>query len=250
MSHDKYELFPAEAPNVPESELSTAMRWRIKDRLEYSPQEAVVEVFGLPGESMGAGDEGDGKKVYVVACRENEIKSIASTFHRQRLNLQAIDIVEMSLRNLAVLHEDDLEGIAMLLVERTSGMVLVTRQGTLYLARHFEIGLDKMLEDLGGSADVDREVLMNCRAIDTIALDVQRTLDYYESHFRQPPVSSLHIFPMEVMIPGIKSVISDKLGIRVKDYPVHELLEFSSEFDPLDLSRCLTSIGTALRKLE
>ncbi|MBF0159067.1 MAG: hypothetical protein HQL58_06040 [Magnetococcales bacterium] len=238
-----YMLFPAEAPQVPEAEVNNAIRWRIKDRLDFPIQEAVVDVFNIPGSRMATGDQ---QMVYVVAAREMMVRSCAEPFQRLKLDLQRIDILELALLNLMALTEDDADGMGLLFLDRSSGVVLAGRNGQMFIARPIDYGLNQLLESVNGRADVSANELGNSFVLDAIALEVQRTLDYYESHFSQPPAVALHVVPMPVPITGLLEALGDKLGMRVRNFAVRDLFEFAVTVDDADVARCLPAIGAAL----
>src|ERR1041385_6627200 len=43
-----YQLLLVDAPNVPALELKTAVRWRIKDMLDYHVEDATIDVLDIP----------------------------------------------------------------------------------------------------------------------------------------------------------------------------------------------------------
>ena len=51
------------------------------------------------------------------------------------------------------------------------------------------------------------------QAMDAIVLEVQRSLDYYESHFGQPPINSLVIAPLQQNVPGLVDYFASNLGV-------------------------------------
>ncbi len=46
----EYSLLLTEAPDVPPDELRAAIRWRIKDLIDFHINDATLDVFDLPGE--------------------------------------------------------------------------------------------------------------------------------------------------------------------------------------------------------
>ncbi|MBF0425020.1 MAG: hypothetical protein HQL66_04260 [Magnetococcales bacterium] len=240
----QYSLFPAEAPQVARSELATTIRWRIKDRLEFPVQEAIVDVFDLPQKK----NPGQPESVYVVAAREATVKSCFSLFHQYDLPLVAIDVLELVLRNLTALIPDDTEGVGLLYLGRSDGVVQVTREGVLYLARPIDLGVDQLLESVAGRANATEEELAASPVVDAIVLEIQRTLDYYEGHFAQPPVSCVHVVPLPVVFQNLQAVMAEKLGMRLKEFPLRKILEVEAKVDDMDLARCLPAIGAALRR--
>ncbi|MBF0263080.1 MAG: hypothetical protein HQL97_14725, partial [Magnetococcales bacterium] len=179
LDRSAYVLFPADAPEMPREEWNAAMKWRIKDQIPFPVTQAVVEIFEMPGNST---------RIYVAVAKESEVRDAVRLFQGVGVKLTALDIPELALRNLARGLPDDHDGMVVLHLERKSGMVMLIKRGRFYLARRFENGLDTLLQAL----DEDGGGVTRAPFMDRIALEAQRTMDYFESHFGQAQASSLH----------------------------------------------------------
>ena len=84
--------------------------------------------------------------------------------------------------------------------------------------------------------------------LDNIVLEVQRSLDYYESHFSLPSVSGLVIAPMEKRIPGMMAYIASQLGVPVRMLDLNTLLDCPEYLSDELQARCLYAVGAALRQ--
>lgn len=63
---DQYQVFQMDRPEgIEESELGDALKWKLKDFLDFSPSEAVSDVFPFPKDAS----RGRGELVNVVAAR-------------------------------------------------------------------------------------------------------------------------------------------------------------------------------------
>ncbi|MBF0311268.1 MAG: hypothetical protein HQL56_17260 [Magnetococcales bacterium] len=241
-----YEIFPFDAPQVPLSEMGLAIKWRLKDRLDFPVEEAVVEVFDLPGNRPGEPP----KSVYVAVAREREVRACIQRFQDAKVTLKAVDIPELIFRNLTSRLEDDRDGMASLYLWRRRGLVMLTKQKTMYLARHINTGLEQLMDAVDGRGTISARELAGVGLVDELALEVQRTMDYFESHFFQSPAASLHIAPMEIPFPNLPEVMADKLGMRVKPMQLASILKIETEAAELDLARSLSAIGAAMRRDE
>src|SRR5579859_7031424 len=65
LTPEDYQLALVEAPEVPPAELRAAMRWRLKDSIDFRVEDAVIDVFDIPDQNRG----GNGRMVYAVAAR-------------------------------------------------------------------------------------------------------------------------------------------------------------------------------------
>ena len=72
---EDYQLSLIEAPDVPPAELRAAMRWRLRDSIDFRVEDAVIDVFDVPAQSRG----GQGRMMYAVAARRSAVDRQAAT---------------------------------------------------------------------------------------------------------------------------------------------------------------------------
>ncbi|QKT03307.1 pilus assembly protein PilM [Ectothiorhodospiraceae bacterium 2226] len=221
-----------EAPDVPPDEIRAAVRWRVKDMLEFHVDDAVLDVFDVPGQKV----RGPGRVMYVVAARRALVEAQIEAVHGAGLQLTAIDIPEMAQRNVAAALPDDAGGVAMLSLGARAGLITLTQGGTLYLARSLEFGYADLNAAERGTA-----------AREQLVLEVQRSLDYYESHFSQPPIGSSVLAPTEEAVDGLAEAMGDGLAVPVRGLALDELVAADQAPPARDQARCLAALGGALR---
>lgn len=248
-----FSLLLVESPEVEASELKAAVRWRIKELIDFHIDDAIIDVFDIPGQK----ERGRAKLMYVVASRTSTVQQHINLLEKNNLNLAVIDIPELVLRNIAALLPEDKSGVATLYIGRDHGMLVITREQTLYLSRRIELGLKQLQDYLNTPAEEDEFVLDGeepsmpaplQRALDNIVLEIQRSLDYYESHFSLPPVSGLVMAPMEENIPGVMGYLGGNLGVPVRMLDLNALIESDETLSDQLQSQCLFAIGAALRE--
>lgn len=227
-----YKLLLTEAPDVPSTELKAALRWRVKDLIDFHINDATLDVFDLPGEKT----RGVAREMYVVAARSDAIRRRIDQVESAGASLDVIDIPELAQRNLAALLPQDAEGVVLLVLQPRAGLITVTRHGLLYLARSLAFGWEAL-------ADGERQT----EYFDQMVLEVQRSLDYFESHFRQAPVRHLAVAPMAVDVPGLIPHLASNLGLQVASVELGAIMDAAAL--PSDVAAwCLSSIGAALRR--
>lgn len=237
MPEDSYQLLLVEAPDVEPSELRAAVRWRIKDLIGFHIDDAVIDVFEIPGQKGGH------RMMYTVAARTQAVQERVDLIDESDLSLEVIDIPEMCLRNVAGLLPEDKRGLATLVLGDEHGHILLTRDNTLYLARRVEVGA----VGLAAAEPAARDEL-----IQTIILEIQRSMDYYESHFSQGSISTIAVAPTESEIPELARQLENSLDARITEIDLNELMrvEGDTSLDRERQARCLTAIGAALREEE
>lgn len=231
----EYSLLLTEAPDVPPDELRAAIRWRIKDLINFHINDATLNVFDLPGEKAA----GRARSMYAVAARSSAIQKRADLMSAAGINLDVIDIPEMAQRNLAALLPEDAKGVVLLSFTSGGGLITISRQSEIYLSRNIDIGLDMMASFQDTNELFDR-----------VALEVQRSLDYYDSHFRQAPITTIALAPMPREVPGLVEYLKANLSASVITMDLTKLVECEAELKPELQSLCLAVLGAALRQEE
>ena len=229
----EYTILSVNAQEVPAIELKSAIRWQIKDLIDFHIDDAVLDVFDAPA----AGINGQQKSLYVVVSRRSAVEQYIKPFQDVNANLATIDIPELALRNIVTKLPEDEAGVVFVYLSRHKGLIIITRQNTLYLARSLDVGYEVM----------DREESMDSEA-DRLGLEIQRSMDYYDRYFMQPPISGLVIAPMPVEPPGLIERLSENLGIKTSFLDINNVVVSGSHLDAALQSKCLLAIGAALRE--
>ncbi|MBW4936508.1 type IV pilus biogenesis protein PilM [Marinobacter sp. F4206] len=216
---DQYQVFQMERPEgIDESELGDALKWKLKDFLDFSPTDSVSDVFPFPEDAS----RGRGALVNVVAARKSLVSELVSLVGASDLQLDRIDIAELALRNLVSVLDENKRGAALVHLRENYGQMIVCRDDTLYLSRR----LDVTSEDL-------RDVARQESAVQSLALEMQRSLDYYESQLGQVPPAVIRLVARDNALP-LASMVSSYVaaGVEMLDWSMLGLDQ------PLD-SRCL-----------
>ncbi|MFU8838177.1 MAG: pilus assembly protein PilM [Thiohalomonadaceae bacterium] len=252
---DNFSLLLVEAPEVKPDELRAALRWKVKDLLPFHVDDAVIDVFDIPGQQQ----RGRPPQMYVVAARLSTVQEHINLLEQRGVQLAAIDIPELVLRNIAMLLPEAPNGVALLHLTADSGTLIICRADILYLTRSIKLGYRQLARILTQDSGQDDEFVLDeaeptpealLQAIDGIVLEIQRSLDYCESHFSLPPVASLVLAPMVEEIPPLMPYLSSNLGIPVRMLDLNAVLDCPQHLDDAMQSRCLLAIGAALRQEE
>lgn len=232
-----YQISSVEAPNVPEAELKTAMRWRMKDVIDYPVEQAVYDLLQIPSTEGAA----RARWIYVVAARNELVRTYAERFDEAKVPLTVIDIPETAQRNVAALYERDGRGVGLLYFDAAGGLLTVTSGGELYLARRFDFTMSQIRRD----DDDYREDLYN-----RILVELQRTLDNFERQYSQIVLSRLMLGPQPEPTP-LAAYLQRSLGIKVAEVALEEVLEFRGGVPDAQIKwRYFHLIGCSIRSEE
>jgi MSHA biogenesis protein MshI len=248
-------LVMLEKPDVTDSELRQAVRWRIKDSLSFDVDNAIIDVFEIPGQK----ERGRTPLVYVTAAEKEFLKQRIKMFEEQNLEVESIDIAELVMRNIAALLPEDQHGVALLKLDATKGLMTLTQDSSLYLARNIDVGYSSLSSktnsilgenpnEADGLAFEEGMPPEQQRSLDAIVLEVQRSLDYYESHFAKPAINSLVIAPLPYEIPGMVKYLAGALGLQVRLLDLNAVFDVQTPISEEKQANCFFAIGAALRE--
>ncbi len=233
----QYQLQLIDAPNVPEAEMKSAVRWRLKDLLAYPVETATVDFVAIPADQAAAGR---GRSVYAVSARNQDIESRMKMFAQAKIQLRVIEIAEMAQRNLATLFESDQRAVAMLSFSEEGGLLTFTARGELYLSRRIEIGLEQLI---GVRAEVRDQLF------ERIALALQRSLDHFDRQFSNIPLARLLLAPLPEEL-GLPAYLAANLSAPVEAVNLGNVLDFHEVpelREPAEQILRWQTLGVALR---
>jgi len=193
----KYQLLQLDKPAVPNAEINQALQWTVKEQL-FSDGELAVDYFDLPAAAANA------KKLNVVALGRNEIEALRDGIIEAGLRLVGISIEELTTCNLLppsddaaiVLHQNPGEQICLSIVKK----------GLLYFSRRL-----RTYENLANFSV--QELQMGIA--DNLALEIQRSMDYFESQLRQAPVKQVYIALDTMHQDALAELIKDVIFINI-----------------------------------
>lgn len=233
----EYQMLLVEAPNVPIDEMKTAVRWKIKDGLNYHIDDATVDMVRIPASKYGSGRP---QSLYAIAAANGIVQERIRLFEEAKLGLDVIDIPEMAQRNIAALFERDDRALVLLAFDEYGGLMTFTAGGELYLSRRIEISVGQLL-------DANENLRQQYR--DRVETELQRSLDYFDRQYNQ-----LSVDMVLVCVPdntGLVEFLAAELDVKVQKLDLSQVMDISavpaltdSEF----VAHTLPTLGAALRQ--
>lgn len=234
LGESDYRLVQVDAPGVPEGERVQALRWRLKDVVDFPVDDAAIAVADIPTEG------GRQASVFAVVAPASVVGERMALFHEKKIPLEAIDVPEMAVRNVAVLFEDENRGLAFLALTQGDGLLTITCRGELYLSRRIEIDTDALAK-----ADEERRRQM----LERLALELQRTLDNFDRQYGFISVSRL-LVASEFDCAGVVAALVENLYLPVQAADLAAVADFAAIPELRTAERqaqSLLAIGAALR---
>jgi MSHA biogenesis protein MshI len=237
MPEAKYQLLQIEAPNVPSAEIKSAVRWKVKELIDYPVEAAAIDCISIP---QGEGTAGRTPQMFAVAAPNQQVTDFIRPFQDADIPLEVVDIPELAQRNVARYYEEPGRGVAFVVFDERGGLLTFTCDGELYQFRRLETSVKHF--------DVPDEEQRQ-QLYDRITLELQRSLDNFDRQYQYVPIAKILVSP----VPGaeaLKEYLAANLGLPVVVVNLEQILEFPRipELRDPDYQRsCIHLIGGALR---
>jgi MSHA biogenesis protein MshI len=237
---EDYQLALIEAPDVPPAELRAAMRWRLKDSIDFRVEDAVIDLFASPEQHRGA----HGRMMYAVAARRSAVDGYAGALAAVP-TFDVVDVPELCLRNLGALLPAAAAGVALLYLGETTATIVLVRGTTFYFARQMSLQAAPPTAARGAAAHVAAGTRVDAASV---VLELQRSLDYYERHFDQPPITRIAVSPAGARANELAQDLGSETGFEVASLDLNVLLRCATPIEPAAQAACLLAVGAALRE--
>jgi MSHA biogenesis protein MshI len=239
LDRSEYQMLQVDAVNVPAAEVRQAVRWGLKDLLDYPVANATVDVLKIPADKANPARK---QFMYAIAARTEVIRGrIVKFIERTPAGLEAIDVPELGQRNIAAFLEQPGRGLAMLSFNSDGGLLTFTGDGELYHARQIDVTVEQLQ-----APDEDRRM----HVYERVALDLQRSLDNFERQFPYVGVNRLLLAPFP-MRAGFHDYLKSYLYLQVETFELSDVFDLAAVPELSDAAaqaRAFIPLGAALRE--
>ena len=174
LSQQYYQLLQVEKPNVEPGEVTQALIWSVKDMVSEPVTDIHLDYFESSFISSS--------KVNVVVSSRQFLMQLASACDANGLDIVGISIEELALSH--VLAHDNMAHMLVAHLPQQELLLLVVKAGEVLMQRRVR-----------GFNHLDKATLEELKQglADNLSLEIQRSMDYFESQLRQAPVGSISI---------------------------------------------------------
>lgn len=227
LEHDHYQTVMVEAPSVPDDEIKSAIRWKVKDLLNFHIDDAVLDHLPVPG--------GGGRppSLYVVAAQSAAIRALVAPYHDAGLKLDVIDIRETAQHNLAMRITPTDYAVAVLHFDGENGLLTFSFGDSLIMSRR--------IEGRGAAGET---------LLDKVAMETQRSVDYFERQYSWLPLAKLYLAPC-----GETKALLRRLGeylpVGVENLDLGRVFDFTGQLQLQDAqlqNAAFHLLGASLRR--
>ncbi len=256
-------------PKMPLTELGEAVRWEAKRHVSYPLDSAQVEYLIVGEKREGTVSKYD---IVMIAAERGKVLEHLVPLDEAGIKVSAVDANALALRNVLRLREMPVDANT-LVVDMGAGKteINIFKSGSLRFSRCLESGgldMTRAVAEAGGIGlpeaeemkrgmnvltppEHDQSVAAVRIRIDTLLMEIRRSVEYYKTTFREKGVESMILTGGVSLMPGIREYCAQSLEHAVEiDQPFDGLLckkNLLEEFGPV-AARFSAAIGLALRK--
>ncbi|MFQ6371866.1 MSHA biogenesis protein MshI [Shewanella sp. YIC-542] len=191
-----YQLITADKPSVADDEIAQALLWAVKDMVAIAPQNIHLDYFESPLVSQ--------RKLQVVITDKTQLGALVQGADASGMRFAGISVEEMMPTHL--LDNDPHARLVISHVPSEDVLLTVVRGGELCMHRRLR-GFQE-LDSLNADS-------LGLGVADNLSLEVQRSMDFFESQLRQPPVASI-----ELLVQGPQAALVTAIAANFNQ-PVH-----------------------------
>lgn len=210
---EDYQLLLIEKLQVKPTELQLALRWRIRELIQFPITDAVIDSFLLPPVPQQ-----NTQHMAVIAAKFSQLQRLTREIRLTGLRLTSIDVPELCLRNIARYYEYEAQGLLLLYCQPNSSQLLILQGGDLYLMRNLDLANDHGATIPSHYARNDSEK----NRFDRLTLEIQRSLDYYQHQWRKPLPAQLLVAVTQEQ-EQIKDHLTQQLTIPIRYIDLAEI---------------------------
>lgn len=225
-----YQLLLVDAPDVPDDEMADALRWRVKDLVGFDIEHSTIDYIELPEDAY----RGRSRMVYAVVAEKSQTERLASWIEELGLTPSVVDVPELALLNITKEFADEEAGMVVFHLGSPSSSVSLLSQEAIYFTRTL-------------SYDVQHADLNPHQSASSAVLELQRSLDYYESQVGKPPCVKLLVLPIQVGETPLMTELRSNLPLEVQSLDLVDAVTSDKSLDVETQQRCLLAIAAASR---
>lgn len=228
LAADFYQLVQLDKPAVAAEEMLQALPWQVKDLVSIAPEDIVADYIDLPGNNTAQA------KINVVVASLAWLKQLVNTVNSagpaivsiQPEEWLAAELLPRSTQaSMLVVHQPDQEVL-----------IQIVRDGLLYFSRRTR-GFSKL--------HLSSEEDLRAGTLDRLQLELQRSMDYFESQLKQPPVRDIRLL---MTAPQIMAELLSQSGFnRVEPLQAPPL---AATLNDNELLRCWPAVAVVSAQIE
>ena len=172
---EKVESVQIEMSELPTVDIQASLPWKLKELVSIPPQDMICDYIEMNIQPLG-----QQPKAQIMVTSRTYIETILEPFHKAKVSISGITTEQFVLARMQTL--EDLAQLVFVQHKEMAGILLILKNQQICFARKIR-GTDAVI-------NMGPEQVKEYGA-DMIAIEIQRSIDYYESQLKQPPIKDV-----------------------------------------------------------
>lgn len=255
-------------PSMAPEELEEQIHWEAEQYIPFDINDVNIDF------QMLTQDEHDATRmsVLLVASKKDIINDYYTVFNEAGLRLEVMDVDSFAVQNAFELNYDTIPEEIFALINIGACMINlnIVRGGASLFTRDVQMGGNLYTEEIqkqfslaredaervkltGDSAEPERLSDVLSRINDTLAIEIRRSLDFYNSNAGDGKIAKVLLSGGCAKVAGLREAIGDRLGLPVEILNPFQKIKYNDkEFDPEYLQEIgplvTVAVGLATRR--
>jgi MSHA biogenesis protein MshI len=174
LSQDMYHMVQVDKPEMAEEDITTALPWTLGELVPYDSSNMVLDYVDYPVKSRTGG-----QKIDVFAAEKSSLAAVAASMAKKK-DKQLTHIHTKEVLATEMVPSDDYARLLIIQEPNSEPFLMIVRSQAIWLARRLRGFVSKVNEQTDLS-----------QLSDTLGLEIQRSMDFYESQLKQPPLKEI-----------------------------------------------------------
>jgi type IV pilus assembly protein PilM len=258
-------------PMMTEDEVEGNIQWEAEQYIPFDINDVNIDFQILQSE----GHEQENLEVLLVAVKKDMVNDYTAVISEAGLNPVIVDVDSFAVENMFAANYPSAMGKVLALVNIGASKIKINilRDGTSTFTRDISIGGNQYTEEIQKQLNVSHEVAEAIKIGEitegydpqdikeivnsisrSIALEVQRSLDFFTSTSMSGHISKVYLSGGCSKIEGLPKIMEDELGIPVEIVNPFNNIEINPKYFDVGYIQdiapmCAVAVGLALRRL-
>ena len=222
LSQHMYHMVQVDKPEMAEEDITTALPWTLGELVPYDSGNMVLDYVDYPVKSRTGG-----QKINVFAAEKSSLAAVAASMAKKK-DKQLTHIHTKEVLATEMVPNDDYARLLIIQEPNSEPFLMIVRSQAIWLARRLRGFVSKVNEQTDLS-----------QLSDTLGLEIQRSMDFYESQLKQPPLKEILFKTQFDCVPVIE---------RLKPFQPVAMNVFTSQLNLADVVEpaCHFALASAL----
>ena len=174
LPQEMYHMVQVDKPELPEEDITTALPWTLGELVPFDSSNIVLDYIDYPVQTRSGG-----KKIDVFAADKSSLSALVQRLSKKK-EVKLTHIHAKEVLATEMVPDDDYARLLIIQEPDSEPFLMIVRSRAIWLSRR----LRGFVKKSAGQEDL-------VQLSDMLGLEIQRSMDFYESQLKQPPLKEI-----------------------------------------------------------